>query len=140
MGGEPNIRQRSYDFALRVVKFVRTLPKNTVGSELGRELLKSGTSIGANTEEATGGFSKKDFTYKMSVAYREARVQLLAQTASGLGTERFARAGVSDKRVSGDQEDAQVDCENLKRAFSGQREVLSSDYGLLTVAGPTDNC
>jgi len=73
MGGEPNIRQRSYDFAPRVVKFVRTLPKNTVGSELGRELLKSGTSIGANTEEATGGFSKRDFTYKMSVAYREAR-------------------------------------------------------------------
>lgn len=73
MGGVPDIRQRSYDFAVRVVRFVRSLPNSVGCRELGTHLLKSGTSIGANTEEASGGFSKKDFAYKMSIAYREAR-------------------------------------------------------------------
>lgn len=73
MEGKRKIKDRSYDFAVRVVRFVRSLPNSMVSRELGRELLKSGTSIGANTEEAGGGFSKKDFTYKMSIAYREAR-------------------------------------------------------------------
>ncbi len=58
MGGVPDIRQRSYDFAVRVVKFVRSLPNSVGCRELGTQLLKSGTSIGANTEEAGGGFSK----------------------------------------------------------------------------------
>ncbi len=35
--------------------------------------MEAGTSVGANVEEATGGFSKKDFTYKMGVALKEAR-------------------------------------------------------------------
>lgn len=37
------------------------------------QLLRSGTSIGANVEEALGGFSKKDFIHKLEIAYREAR-------------------------------------------------------------------
>ena len=40
---------------------------------LSRQILKSGTSIGANVEEAIGGFSKKDFRAKMSISYKEAR-------------------------------------------------------------------
>ena len=40
---------------------------------LSKQLLKSSTSIGANLEEAIGGFSKKDFHYKISISYKEAR-------------------------------------------------------------------
>ncbi|MFT4850558.1 MAG: four helix bundle protein, partial [Sediminicola sp.] len=40
---------------------------------LSRQILKSGTSIGANVEEAIGGISKKDFRAKMSISYKEAR-------------------------------------------------------------------
>lgn len=40
---------------------------------LSKQLLKSGTSVGANIEEALAGFSKKDFLYKMSISSKEAR-------------------------------------------------------------------
>jgi len=43
-----DIDERVYDFALRVIKLVRTLPKETAGRELGRQLLRSATSIAAN--------------------------------------------------------------------------------------------
>lgn len=70
---EKEIVNRTYNFALRIVKFVRSLPKETAGFELGRQLLKAGTSIAANVEEAQGAFSKEDFIYKMQTAFKEAR-------------------------------------------------------------------
>lgn len=68
-----DIDKRTYEFALRIIQFVRRLPKNMIAQELGRQLLKSGTSIAANVEEAQGGFSKEDFTYKMSTGFKEAK-------------------------------------------------------------------
>ena len=68
-----DILERTYNFALGIVKFVRTLPKETIGFELGRQLLKAGTSVAANVEEAQGAFSKDDFIYKMQIAFKEAR-------------------------------------------------------------------
>lgn len=52
-----DILERTYKFALRIVKLVRRLPKETAGFELGRQLIKSGTSIAANVEEAQSAFS-----------------------------------------------------------------------------------
>lgn len=68
-----DIDGRVYDFVLRVIKLVRSLPKETVGREMGRQLLRAATSISANIEEARGGFSKNDFTFKMNTAFKEAR-------------------------------------------------------------------
>ena len=63
---------KTYDFALRIVKLNKKLvAKNEF--VLSRQILKSGTSIGANVEEAIGGISKKDFRAKMSISYKEAR-------------------------------------------------------------------
>ena len=67
------IRDRSYEFSLRVIRLVQGWPKNDAGFVLGKRLLRSATSIGANVEEAIGAFSKQDFRYKMSVALKEAR-------------------------------------------------------------------
>ncbi|MFX0195924.1 MAG: four helix bundle protein [Candidatus Hodarchaeota archaeon] len=67
-----DIRERTYKFALRIIKLTQKLPKNIAGDSLGRQLIRSGTSIGSNIEEAQGAFSKKDFTYKMSLARKEA--------------------------------------------------------------------
>jgi four helix bundle protein len=67
-----DIVERTYKFALRIVKFVRLLPKETVGFVLGKQLVASGTSIAANVEEAQGAFSKDDFIYKMQTAFKEA--------------------------------------------------------------------
>jgi four helix bundle protein len=57
------IKERVYEFAIDIIKLVRNLPKDTAGFVLGRQLVKSGTSIGANVEEATGAFSKDDFIF-----------------------------------------------------------------------------
>ncbi len=68
-----DIKGRSFEFAVRTIKFIQNLPRNHAGYKIGGQLLEAGTSVGANVEEATGGFSKKDFTYKMGVALKEAR-------------------------------------------------------------------
>ena len=68
-----DIKERSFEFAIKIIEFVQKLPRNSAGYKIGGQLLEAGTSIGANVEEATGGFSKKDFTYKMGVALKEAR-------------------------------------------------------------------
>jgi four helix bundle protein len=67
------IVDRSYQFSLRVIRLVGSLPKNEVCKVIGRQLLRSGTSIGANVEEAQSGYSKNDFTNKMNIAQKEAR-------------------------------------------------------------------
>jgi four helix bundle protein len=54
-------KQRVYDFALRLVRFVDQLPRGRVSRILGDQLLRSGTSIGANYAEARASASKKDF-------------------------------------------------------------------------------
>jgi len=67
------IQKKSYEFALNVIRFVRKFPRTNGGFVVGQQLLKSATSIGANVEEAIGGFSKSDFTHKMNIALKEAR-------------------------------------------------------------------
>jgi len=69
-----DIRERTFTFALRVVKLCQTLDASTgVQRTLSRQLLRSATSIGANVEEAHGSQSKADFTAKLSIACKEAR-------------------------------------------------------------------
>ena len=70
---EKRIKERAFDFAIEIIKIVQLLPKNTAGFELGRQVLKSGTSIGANVEEAEGARTKRGFINCMNIAKREAR-------------------------------------------------------------------
>lgn len=67
------IQEKSYLFALRIVKLYRWLLKEKNEYVLAKQILRSGTSIGANIEEAIGGHSEKDFHAKMSIAYKETR-------------------------------------------------------------------
>jgi four helix bundle protein len=66
------IKQKSYDFAVQITKFCGRL-RNNKHFEISSQLLRSGTSIGANVEEALAGQSRKDFFAKMSIASKEAR-------------------------------------------------------------------
>lgn len=68
-----DIVKRTYKFALRILYIVNKLPKNVVTYRIIDQLVGCGTSMGSNTEEATAGFSKSDFIYKMSIASKEAR-------------------------------------------------------------------
>jgi four helix bundle protein len=67
------IKERAFEFAINIIKIVGNVSKDPAGFILGRQLVKSGTSIGANIEEATGAFSKDDFIFKMNIALKEAR-------------------------------------------------------------------
>jgi len=67
------LKKRLYEFALRIVKFVQSLPKNWVALEIGRQLLRSGTSADANYEETCGAFSKREFIYKLNTSFKEAK-------------------------------------------------------------------
>ena len=70
---KPDILERSIAYSLQIINLYRMLEKDSVGRVLGRQLLRSGTSIGANIHEAQGGQSKADFIAKLSIAYKEAR-------------------------------------------------------------------
>ena len=71
-----DIKERTFQFAVAIVQFVNELPKTTAGYALGRQLIRSGTSIGANVEEAAGARTKKEFINAMNIAKREARETL----------------------------------------------------------------
>jgi len=65
--------ERTYKFALRIIKLVSALPKTAAGEVFGRQVLRSGTSVGANVEEAFGASTKREFTYKLNIAFKEAK-------------------------------------------------------------------
>jgi four helix bundle protein len=73
MKKENIVQEKSYAFALDIVHVTQKLIQNKKEYVLSKQLLKSGTSIGANIEEAIGGQSKKDFFSKLSISYKEAR-------------------------------------------------------------------
>jgi len=71
---ERDIQKRAFSFACRIVKLYQFLAKQKgIGEVLGRQVLRSGTSIGANLEEAMAGQSKADFVSKCNIALKEAR-------------------------------------------------------------------
>ena len=67
------IKDKSYAFALRIINVVQKIQKDKQEYVLSKQLMRCGTSIGANVEEAIGAQSRKDFLHKISVAYKEAR-------------------------------------------------------------------
>lgn len=68
-----DIKERSFWFGVGIVKLVTGLPKNTAGFSIGGQIIRSGTSIGANIEEAQNAPTKKEFIHTMTIALREAR-------------------------------------------------------------------
>lgn len=67
------IVDKSYKFAIRIVKLYQYLSDNKKEYTLSKQILKSGTSIGANIEEAIGSISRKEFIAKMQISYKEAK-------------------------------------------------------------------
>ena len=80
------VQMKSYAFAVRIVKLYQHLSAEKKEFVLSKKVLRCGTSVGANVEEAIGGQSRADFVAKMSIAYKEARetaywLRLLKDTA-----------------------------------------------------------
>jgi len=88
------LEERTKKFAVRVVKAVGAFPKTAEGQIIGRQLLKAGTSIGANCREANRAESRSDFIHKVGVAEKEA-----AETIYWLEICRDTKLG-SEKQIT----------------------------------------
>ena len=83
-----DLRERAFQFAVMVVEFAESLPSGVISRELGRQLVRSGTSIGANFEEGDVAESARDRAHKFSIARKEAResrywCRVIGETAVG---------------------------------------------------------
>jgi four helix bundle protein len=67
-----DLRNRTKDFAVRIIRLATSLPAGRAGDILGRQIIKSGTSVGANYREALRASSKRHFIAIIEIAAREA--------------------------------------------------------------------
>ncbi|MBX2933535.1 MAG: four helix bundle protein [Ferruginibacter sp.] len=72
-GKDNIIVKKSYSFALDIIGLYKTLVENKKEFVLSKQMLRSGTSIGANIHEAVASESKKDFIHKLGIAGKEVR-------------------------------------------------------------------
>ena len=66
------LRQRAKHFAVRIVRFVRTLPRDAAGDAMGRQLVRSGTGVSSNYRAACRGRSRAEFIAKLGILVEEA--------------------------------------------------------------------
>ena len=93
------LQEKSFIFALRIIKLYQHLSKEKNEYVLSKQVLRSGTSIGANIEEAIGAQSKKEFKSKLSIAYKESREThywLRLLTESALLEKKLSQSLISD--------------------------------------------
>jgi four helix bundle protein len=67
------IPERTFSFGVKIVKLASKLPKNSSGFAISSQIVRSGTSVGANVEEAQNASSKKEFIRGITIALKEAR-------------------------------------------------------------------
>jgi four helix bundle protein len=67
----PSFQKRTFDFGIRCIRLIETLPKTMVARTLGKQLLRSATSVGANYRAAQRGRSRADFIAKMGLVEEE---------------------------------------------------------------------
>jgi len=72
-GVSDELKGRTYNFALRILRLSKLLPNAEEGGIIRRQIFKAGTSVGANLEEADGSLSLNDFIYKVDIAFKEAK-------------------------------------------------------------------
>jgi len=68
-----DIKERTFQFGLRIIFLSENLPSSRAGNVVTRQILRSGTSVGANVEEAVAAYSRNEYAYKMGIALKEAR-------------------------------------------------------------------
>ena len=108
MKQENVVLTKSYAFAVRIVRLSQFLGKEGRVPPLANQVLRSGTSIGANLEEAMGGQSRRDFVAKCAIAYKEGR-----ETHYWLRLLRDTDHLTTDQATS-----LLADCEELLRLLS----------------------
>ncbi len=113
-------QEKSYAFALRMIKLYQHLTSEKREFILSKQVLRSGTSIGANLEEAIGAQSQKDFAAKIAIVYKEAR-----ETHYWLRLLRDS-GQISPKAAKSILED----CEELLRIIGATKKTVSEKKGI----------
>lgn len=90
---ENDLKKRTKQFSLNVIKFVSPLPYNNVTGVLGKQLLRSSSSVAANYRSACRGRSKAEFIAKLGICVEEA-------DESMLWLELFIESGVANNEVT----------------------------------------
>ncbi|MCK4689166.1 MAG: four helix bundle protein [Candidatus Marinimicrobia bacterium] len=67
------LRERTYKFALRIFELCSKLPNTDEARTVKRQLLKAGSSVGANLEEADGSLTLNDFIYRVDISFKECK-------------------------------------------------------------------
>src|SRR5260221_35665 len=68
-----NIQERTFNFGVSIINLIQHLPRNTAGFAVSSQIVRSGTSIGANVEESQNASTRKDFIHSMTISLKEAR-------------------------------------------------------------------
>jgi four helix bundle protein len=68
-----DIKERTFRFGVEIVRLVSTLPRNSAGYAISNQVVRSGTSIGANVIEGQNCGTKKEFIYTLTISLKEAR-------------------------------------------------------------------
>jgi four helix bundle protein len=68
---EKELKERTKQFALRIIRLVSLLPKNIIGQSIGKQLIRCGTSVGANYRSACRGRSKAEFVARLGIVEEE---------------------------------------------------------------------
>lgn len=71
-----DLEERTLQYSKRIINLVHFLPKNSINFRFGDQILRSGTSIGANYREAQGAESRNEFKFRISICKKEARESL----------------------------------------------------------------
>jgi len=66
-----DISERTYTFAVRIVRVVNAIPRSVAGAAIARQLIRSGTSIGANVHEAKGASTRREYSRRIKIARSE---------------------------------------------------------------------
>ncbi len=68
-----DIKERTLKFSVLIIRLVSLLPRNAAGFAIASQIVRSGTSVGANIEEAQDAGSRKDFIHCLTISLKEAR-------------------------------------------------------------------
>ena len=110
------LKERTMDFAVRVLRLADSLPQSVSGQTLARQVARSGTSVAANYRAALRGKSRADFVNKVTIVLEEA-------DETDFGIELAERAGVVEaKKVSG----LRTEAEELVKIFAATRRTARS--------------
>jgi len=93
MAVKRDLDERLLAYGATIIKLVESLPATIAGRRIGDQLLRSGTAVGANFEEAQGAESKSDFVHKLQIALKEVR-------ESNYWLRLLAKAGILSKAVA----------------------------------------